>query len=65
VLMLHAAWRDWNAVNNGPRINSATSGPSIPFPALVGIRNYHRWGGSYGAGLVLAVGAVVVACTVT
>jgi hypothetical protein len=61
VLMLHAAWRDWNAVNNGPRTNSATPGPSIPFPALVGIWNY-RWGGGCGAGLVLAVVAMVVAC---
>ncbi len=65
VLMLHAAWRDWNAVNNGGRTNSATPGPPIPFTALVGIWNYHyRWGGGCGAGLVLAVVAVVVAYTV-
>jgi hypothetical protein len=63
VLMLYAAWRDWNAASNGQWINSATPGSSIPFPALVGIWNY-RWGGSYGAGLVLAIVAVVVACTV-
>jgi hypothetical protein len=40
--------------------------PSIPFPALVGIWNYrYRWGGGScaDAGLVLAVVAVVVACT--
>jgi hypothetical protein len=61
VLMLHAAWRDWNAVSNGPRTNSATPGASIPFPALVGIWNY-RWDGVCGAGLVLVVFAVV-ACT--
>jgi hypothetical protein len=64
VLMLHAAWRDWNAASNGGRTNSATPGPSIPFPALASIWNY-RWGGSCGAqaGPVLAVLAVVVACT--
>jgi hypothetical protein len=62
VLMLHAAWRDWNAANNGQRTNSATPGASIPFPALVGIWNY-RWGGGCEAGLVLAVVAVLVVCT--
>jgi hypothetical protein len=64
VLMLHAAWRDWNTANNGPRTNSATPGASIPFPALVGIWNY-RWDGVCGAGVVLVVFAVVVtvACT--
>jgi hypothetical protein len=69
VLMLHAAWRDWNAVSHGQRINSATHGPSIPFPAaLVGIFNFcYRWGGgsSCGAGLVLAILAVVVPCTLS
>jgi hypothetical protein len=71
VLMLYAAWRDWDAVSsNGQRTNSATHGPSpIPFPAavVVGIWNYcYRWGGGGcgGAGqLVLSVVAVVVACT--
>jgi len=64
VLMLHAAWRDWNVVSNGARINSATPGPSNPFRALVGFWNYrYSWGGGCGAGLVLAVVAVVVACT--
>ena len=55
MLMLDAAWRDWHAVlsnvSSGRRTNSATPGPSIPFP-LVGI---FRWIGGYGAGLVLAV----------
>jgi hypothetical protein len=40
--------------------------PSIPFPALVGIWNYRYrcgGGGCGDAGLVLAVVAVVVACT--
>ncbi len=70
VLMLHAAWRDWNAAGNGPWTSSAApSGrPSILFPAsLVGIWNYrYRWGGGDcgDAGLMLAVVAVVVACTV-
>ena len=63
VLILHAAWRDWNAVGNGPRTSSAA--PSRPFPAaLVGIWNYrYRCGGGYGdTGLVLAVVAVVISC---
>lgn len=64
VLMLHAAWRNWNAVSDGQRINSATHGSSIPFPALVDLRN-SRWAGSYEAGLILAFVTVVVACTVT
>jgi hypothetical protein len=63
VLMLDAAWRDWNAASNGARTSSATPGPSIPFRALVGFWNYrYSWGGSCGAGLVLAVVVVVVAC---
>jgi hypothetical protein len=62
VLMLHAAWRDWNAVSNGTRTSSATPGPSIPFRALVGFWNYsYSWGGGCGAGLGLAV-VTVVAC---
>src|SRR6267154_1755838 len=44
VLMLHAAWRDWNAAS--ARSNSATPGPSIPFRALEGFWNYrYSWGG--------------------
>lgn len=63
MLMLDAAWRDWNAVTNGARVNSATPGPSIPFRALVGFWNYrYSSGGGCGAGLVLAVVVVVVAC---
>ena len=65
--MLQAAWRDWNAVSNGARTNSATPGPSIPFRALVGFWKYrYSWGGDCcgcgDAGLVLAVVAVVVTC---
>ena len=61
VLMLYAAWRDWSAVGNGARTNSATPGPSIPIPSLVSIWKY-RWGG-FGARLVLAVIAVVMTYT--
>jgi hypothetical protein len=59
VLMLDAAWRDWNAVRNGPRVNSAIPGPCIPFLGLV-VNWIHHWG---GAGPVLVVVVVVVACT--
>ena len=66
VLILHAAWRDWNAAGNGARTNSAGF-PSIPFPALVRIWSYiYCWaGGGYGAGLVLAVFTTALACTLS
>jgi hypothetical protein len=52
----------WSVMAHGS--NSATPGPSNPFRALVGFWNYrYSWGGGCGAGLVLAVVAVVVACT--
>jgi hypothetical protein len=56
--MLHAAWRDWYAVN-GP--GSAGTNSAMPIP-LLGI----IWGGSGGGAagpVLLAVVAVVVACT--
>ncbi len=60
MLMLHAAWRDWNAVStNGPRVNSAIPGLCIPFLGPV-VTWIHHWG---GAGPVLVVAVVVVAYT--
>ena len=49
-------------MSNAPHAKSASSSsrPSIPFPALAGIWDYrYRW----DVGPVLAVVAVVVACT--
>ena len=64
MLMLDAAWRDWHAVisnvsSSGPgRANSATPGPSIPFPLIGIFWNYRRSGGC-GTVLVLAVVACI------
>ena len=61
-LMLHAAWRDWNAVGSASRSHSPSATSfgrrSITFPADLGI-----WNSRCDAGLVLAVVGVAVTCT--